>query len=67
LFLFHGVAPGFFANKHSPGFGSCFVKQGGVDQAIKDHDISRAKAAQTLECEQFRVTGTCTNQVNSAM
>src|SRR5712692_956993 len=61
LLLFHGVTSGFLANKHSPGLGRCFLKEKWANQAVVDYDISRMKAAQALECNQFRITWPCPN------
>ena len=66
LLLFDGVAACFFTDKHPLGPGWCFVKQGEIDQAIIDHDISHTKAAETLKGDQLRVTGASTDQVDFA-
>src|SRR5229473_5153143 len=59
LLLFHGVTSRFLANKHSPGLRRRFLKEKRTNQAIVDHDISRTKAAQALERNQFRITWPC--------
>src|SRR5579872_4257484 len=66
LLLFHGVATGTFTDKNEFRVGMCFLKNGSVDEPIIHHNIGLAQTAYRLECEQFRVAGSRTDEVDFA-